>query len=72
MLVLILCKNLDKMKMLNCRFQEALEQLRKKGIKLSGVSVEYAYYDEKKTDIQAVIEEADEMMYQNKHGNMFE
>ena len=35
-----------------------------------GVSVGYAYYDEKKADIQAVIEEADEMMYQNKHENI--
>ncbi|MGM9937326.1 MAG: GGDEF domain-containing protein [Candidatus Ornithomonoglobus sp.] len=67
----IMCKNLEKMKMLNCRFQESLEQLCEKGIKLFGVSVGYAYYDEKKTDIQAVIEEADEMMYQNKQGNMF-
>lgn len=39
-------------------------------IKLSGVSLGYAYYDEKKMNIKDVIAQADEMMYKNKCGNM--
>ena len=39
-------------------------------IKLSGVSLGYAYYDEKKMNIKDVIAQADEMMYKNKYENM--
>lgn len=53
-------KVLDKIKMLNCRFQETMEHMNENNIKLSGVSLGYAYYDEKKTDIQDVIAQADE------------
>ena len=31
----------------------------------------YAFFDKTKTDIQTVIDEADEKMYQNKHTNTF-
>ena len=66
----IMRKDLDKIKILNCRFQETMEHMNENNIKLSGVSLGYAYYDEKKTDIQDVIAQADEMMYKNKCGNM--
>ena len=66
----IMLKNLDKIKILNCRFQEAMDNMNQNNIKLSGVSLGYAYYDEKKMNIKDVIAQADEMMYKNKCGNM--
>ena len=66
----IMLKNLDKIKILNCRFQEAMDHMNQNNIKLSGVSLGYAYYDEKKMNIKDVIAQADEMMYKNKCGNM--
>ena len=66
----IMLKNLDKIKILNCRFQEAMAHMNQNNIKLSGVSLGYAYYDEKKMNIKDVIAQADEMMYNNKCGNM--
>lgn len=58
---------LDK---LNRDFEKAVARLQETDLKLSGVSVGYAYYDKNKTNIQAVIEEADEMMYRNKNKNI--
>ena len=66
----IMYRQLNRIDELNNKFKHALEQLRKGVGSFFGVSVGYAYYDEKKADIQAVIEEADEMMYQNKHENI--
>ncbi|MGN0243527.1 MAG: GGDEF domain-containing protein [Lachnospiraceae bacterium] len=62
----IMYKNLDKLKILNHCFEESFEQLAKRDGRLSGVAFGYAYYDEKKTHIQKVIEEADGMIYRNK------
>ena len=67
---MIMWKNLDKIKTLNCSFQEKIENMNQNNIKLSGVSLGYAYYDEKKMNIKDVIAQADEMMYNNKRGNM--
>ena len=50
--------------------EPAERDVNKNNIRLSGVSLGYAYYDEKKTDIQDVIAHADEMVYKNKCGNM--
>ena len=66
----IMLKNLDKIKILNCRFQEAMAHMNQNNIQLSGVSLGYAYYDEKKMNIKDVIAQADEMMYKNKCENM--
>lgn len=66
----IMWKNLDKIKTLNCSFQETIENMNQNNIKLSGVSLGYAYYDEKKMNIKDVIAQADEMMYKNKCENM--
>ena len=66
----IMWKNLDKIKTLNCSFQETIENMNQNNIKLSGVSLGYAYYDEKKMNIKDVIAQADEMMYKKKCGNM--
>ena len=66
----IMYRQLNRIDELNNKFKHALEQLRKGVGSFFGVSVGYAYYDEKKANIQAVIEEADEMMYQNKHENI--
>lgn len=66
----IMYRQLNKLDELNRKFEYALEQLRGNNGKLSGVSLGYAYYDKKNGDIQAVVEKADNMMYQNKHENI--
>ena len=66
----IMYRQLNRIDELNNKFKHALEQLRKGVGSFFGVSVGYAYYDEKKADIQDVIAQADEMMYQNKHENI--
>lgn len=63
----IMYKNFNNPEHINRRFTDAVEQLGEKDARLSGVALGYAYYDEKKTDIQTAIKEADEMMYRNKH-----
>ena len=66
----IMYKQLSMLEKLNREFENAVAHLRKSNLKLSGVSVGYAYYDKNKTNIQEVIEEADEMMYRNKNNNI--
>lgn len=62
----IMYKQLNRLDEINRQFENAVEQLQKIYVRLSGVSVGYAYYDEEKTDIQTVIKKADEIMYNNK------
>ncbi len=66
----IMYKNLERLPTLNMNFKEAVDKLRAENESLSGVALGYAYYDEEKTNIKKAIEEADEMMYQNKNRNM--
>ena len=66
----IMYKQLNMLERLNRKFEYAVSRLRESDLSLSGVAVGYSYYDEKKANIKAVIEEADEMMYQNKHENI--
>ena len=62
----IMHKCLNKLEELNNKFQNALKYSCENNIELSGVALGYAFYDVKKNDIQAVIKEADENMYQSK------
>lgn len=64
----IMYRQLNMLDQLNRKFKYAVDHLMESNLQLSGVAVGYAYYDEKKANIKAVIEEADEMMYQNKQG----
>ena len=66
----IMYKQLSMLDKLNREFEKAMVHLRESDLELSGVSVGYAYYDKNKTNIQEVIEEADEMMYRNKNNNI--
>ena len=62
----IMYKQQNILDQLNQKFKHRIDQLQKSNPKLFGVSLGYAYYDGKKTDIQDVIAQADEMMYKNK------
>lgn len=66
----IMYKQLNMLDKLNLEFENDVVQLQKGGLKLSGVSVGYSYYDKNKKNIQEVIEKADEMMYRNKNENI--
>ena len=62
----IMHKSLNKLEELNDKFQNALKYSCENNVQLSGVALGYAFYDVKKNDIQAVIKEAGENMYQSK------
>ena len=62
----IMYRQLNRLDECNRQFKDAVEKLQGSNGRLTGVAVGYAYYDAQKANIQAVIEEADEMMYQNK------
>lgn len=67
----IMFKHLNKLDELNQKFKYgSIKQLRESFGNFSGISVGYAYYDKKKTNIQDVIAQADEMMYNNKRRNI--
>lgn len=65
----IMYRQMHRLDGLNRDFKNVVNHLRQDNVRLYGVAVGYAYFDENKRNIQAVIDEADEMMYQNKHGN---
>ena len=66
----IMYKQLRMLNKLNRDFENAMAHLLENNLKLYGVSVGYAYYDKNKTNIQEVVEKADEMMYRNKNKNI--
>lgn len=62
----IMYKQRNRLEELNRQFKNAVENLSEGNVRLSGVALGYAYYDENKSNIQTVIKKADEMMYKNK------
>lgn len=65
----ILKKKLDQVDLINTEFMTALAWKRKEDIRLPFVSVGYAKFDHKKTDIESCIKKADIMMYERKYKN---
>lgn len=63
----ILKKDLEQIDLLNTEFLTAMSWRRKQDIRIPFVSVGYAMYDSKKTDMESCIKQADEMMYKIKH-----
>ena len=61
----IVYKNLDRLESLNEKFQKAVDELRGQYSDLFGVSAGFAYYD-KTLEINRVLKDADEMMYNHK------
>lgn len=64
----ILKKDLEEIKLLNTEFEIAMALKRKQDIRIPFVSVGYAMFDPKETDIESCVKQADEMMYKTKHG----
>lgn len=62
----IMYKHTDKLQILNMQFEDGIKRLNETNGKISRVAFGYAYYDENTDDINKVIEQADEMMYNNK------
>ena len=52
---------------LNQKFAGAIKSLQTQNSRMPGVSLGYAYYDAAVSHIQNVVEEADAMLYKNKH-----
>ena len=63
----ILKEKLDDAEELNNAFVTALSWQRKNDVRLPFVSVGYAMFDPKKTDMETCVKEADSMMYEWKH-----
>lgn len=65
----ILKKDLDQIELLNTQLTNKLASKRRSDIRLPFVSVGYAMFDPKMTDMESCIKEADKMMYEWKHNN---
>lgn len=63
----ILIKNFDGVEILNNNFKKAINQEQKNDERIPDVAIGFAFFDEKNSHIQTVIEKADAMMYKNKH-----
>ncbi len=63
----IMQKNIVDIDIINNHFQQAVESLQQSDQRIPQVAYGYAYYDMKSEHIQKIIEQADTMMYQNKH-----
>ena len=63
----ILHTDLETVKVLNRQFAAAIRELRERDSTMPNVSLGYACYDAAASHIQDVIEEADAMLYRNKH-----
>ena len=63
----ILDRNIDDVQKMNDRFRQSINEMRKADNRAPDVSIGYAYYNEKNEHVKKIIEEADEMMYSNKH-----
>ena len=63
----ILKKDLDLIKVLNTKFITSMVMKRVNDIRIPFVSVGYAIFDPKETDMESCIKEADQMMYQWKN-----
>ena len=63
----ILHTDLETVKELNRQFDAAIRELREQDSTIPNVSLGYACYDAAASHIQDVIEEADAMLYRNKH-----
>lgn len=62
----ILKKDLEQIDLLNTEFLTAMAWRRKSDTRIPFVSVGYAMFDPKETDMESCIKQADEMMYQTK------
>ena len=62
----ILTKELDRVEEINGNFFAEIIRLREKEKRLPYVSIGYTYYDPENQNIQDVVQEADQMMYQYK------
>lgn len=62
----ILNSHLDNIDELNEQFLSAIEKLQKEDTRMPNVALGCAFYDSATAHIQQIIEEADDMMYQNK------
>lgn len=65
----ILKRGLNQIESLNAQLTNILSLKRKSDIRLPFVSVGYALFDSKITDMESCIEEADKMMYEWKYKN---
>lgn len=65
----ILKRELDQVELFNAKLTNILSLKRKSDIRLPFVSVGYALFDSKITDMESCIEEADKMMYEWKYKN---
>lgn len=63
----ILNKNFDGVEVLNNNFKKAINQEQENDERMPDVAIGFAFFDEKNSHIQTVIEKADAMMYKNKH-----
>lgn len=62
----IINQNLEQIDKINIEFFDKLMELREKEKRFPYISVGYAYYDPEIQNIQEIVSEADQMMYQNK------
>lgn len=63
----ILNKNFDGVEVLNNNFKKTINQEQENDERMPDVAIGFAFFDEKNSHIQTVIEKADAMMYKNKH-----
>lgn len=63
----IMNKNFDSVEILNNNFKKAISHEQQNDNRMPDVAIGYAFFDEKNSHIQTVIEKADAMMYKNKH-----
>ena len=63
----ILDSHLERLDELNGQFLAAIDSLRKEDARMPDVAYGYAYYNSDTCHIQKAIEDADNMMYKNKH-----
>ena len=65
----ILKGDLEQVDLLNKKFEAVLAEKRMQDIHIPFVSVGYAIFDPKETDMESCVKEADQMMYERKHDN---
>ncbi|MDD6484245.1 MAG: GGDEF domain-containing protein [Clostridiales bacterium] len=63
----VMFRNLDKLQALNLQFKYETDRLFINNIHTPGVALGWAYYNSDTTDINTVIDKADEKMYKDKH-----
>lgn len=65
----ILTKDLEQVDLLNKQFELEMAEKRIHDIRIPFVSVGYATFNPKETDMESCVKEADQMMYERKHRN---